>query len=79
MREPFRVPLHPPSGPRSSRALALDEDEGAKFFDRPCYEFNRSLSAGWNDKFCTHCLHYLTARCPHIDEFLEDVDDLSPE
>lgn len=75
MREPFRLPLHPPSGVRPSPV----EDEEPKFFDRSCYEFNRGLSLGLNDKFCTHCRHYLTARCPHIDEFLEDVEDLSPE
>lgn len=78
MRGPFRVPLHPPSGPRSS-ATAAPENEETKFFDRPCYEFNRSLAPGWNDKYCAHCRHYLTSRCPHIDEFLEDVEDLSPE
>ena len=75
MREPFRLPLHPPSGVRPTS----HEEEEPKFFDRACYEFNRGLSAGLNDKFCTHCRHYLTARCPHIDEFLEDVEDLSPE
>lgn len=77
MREPFRIPLHPPAGPRS-QALAEEEVE-PRFFDRPCYEFNRGLAPGLNDKFCSHCRHYLTSRCPHIDEFLEDVDDLSPE
>ncbi len=77
MREPFRIPLHAPSGPRSSDLHEPEEEP--KFFDRPCYEFNRGLAAAWNDKYCQHCRHYLTARCPHIDEFLEDVDDLSPE
>lgn len=77
MRAPFRIPLHPPGGP--ARAAATEEETEEKFFDRSCYEFNRSLAPGLNDKFCTHCRHYLTARCPHIDEFLEDVDDLSPE
>lgn len=76
MREPFRIPLHPPVGPRQA---PVSEEAEPKFFDRSCYEFNRSLAPGLNDKYCTHCRHYLTARCPHIDEFLEDVDDLSPE
>lgn len=76
MREPFRVPLHPPGG---TRLLPPTEEPEPKFFDRSCYEFNRGLAPGLNDKFCTHCRHYLTSRCPSIDEFLEDVDDLSPE
>ncbi len=76
MKAPFRIPLHPPQG---LRGPAPQEEAEPRFFDRSCYEFNRSLEPGLNDKFCTHCRHYLTARCPHIDEFLEDVDDLSPE
>jgi len=47
--------------------------------DRPCFEFNHLLLPSWNDRRCEHCRHYLTARCPHIDEFLDDVEDLTPE
>jgi len=47
--------------------------------NRPCYEFNDDLHSAWNDRHCQHCRHYLTARCPHIDEFLDDVEDLTPE
>lgn len=78
MRGPFRVPAHPAVLARPQVTPEGGADD-RKFFDRPCYEFNRLLQVAWNDKFCEHCRHYLTARCPHIDEFLEDVDDLSPE
>jgi hypothetical protein len=50
-----------------------------RFFNRPCYEFNGALSRGMDDNHCRHCRHYLTARCPHIDEFLDDVEDLEPD
>jgi hypothetical protein len=50
-----------------------------RFFNRPCYEFNPALARGMDDAHCRHCRHYLTARCPHIDEFLDDVEDLEPE
>ena len=77
MRGTFRVPLHSPA---VDRAPALVPDEGEdRFLDRPCYEFNPQLLPGWNDRHCSHCRHYLTARCPHIDEFLDDVEDLTPE
>jgi hypothetical protein len=56
-----------------------EEAEEDRFIGRPCYVFNRSLRPNLDDTRCGHCLHYLTARCPHIDEFLDDVDDLSPE
>jgi len=50
-----------------------------RFVNRPCYEFNGALARGLDDSHCRHCRHYLTARCPHIDEFLDDVEDLEPE
>jgi hypothetical protein len=50
-----------------------------RFVNRPCYEFNGALARGMDDTHCRHCRHYLTARCPHIDEFLDDVEDLEPE
>jgi hypothetical protein len=53
--------------------------EEQRFVDRPCYVFNPRLARAFDDKHCTHCRHYLTSRCPHIDEFLEDVEDLAPE
>jgi hypothetical protein len=78
VKAPFRPPTHVPLGPRGATRPTEETDE-AKFFDRECYEFNRQLKAAWNDRYCEHCRHYLTARCPHIDEFLDDVEDLSPE
>ena len=78
MKGPFRPPAHPQLAPRPSARPGEESDE-AKFYDRECYEFNRQLEPTWNDRYCEHCRHYLTARCPHIDEFLDDVEDLSPE
>jgi hypothetical protein len=77
----FRSPPHPPYGVRPLPAPPEQEEESEaeRFTNRPCYEFNRQLLPAWNDKHCSHCRHYLTARCPHIDEFLDDVEDLSPE
>jgi hypothetical protein len=79
----FRTPVHPPLPnvrPFASPSEAEEEeDDETKFSNRPCYEFNRQLLPAWNDKHCSHCRHYLTARCPHIDEFLDDVEDLTPE
>jgi hypothetical protein len=65
----------------AQRALVRPEpeEEDRRFYDRPCYEFNRGLPSASNDRWCEHCRHYLTARCPHIEEFLDDVEDLSPE
>jgi|GEM_PF-6094396 hypothetical protein len=46
---------------------------------RPCYVFNNALRRELNDTDCSHCRHYLTYRCPHLDEFLDNVDELSPD
>jgi hypothetical protein len=73
----FRLPTNPPVGPRAQ--APAETEEAQRFFDRPCYEFNRQLEPDWNDRYCEHCRYYLTARCPHIDEFLDDVEDLTPE
>jgi hypothetical protein len=80
---PYRAPVHPPlsvvrSFPPPNESEEV-EDEANRFVNRSCYEFNRQLLPTWNDKHCSHCRHYLTARCPHIDEFLDDVEDLTPE
>lgn len=69
---------HPVPGREPPRDLGGDEDE-EKFIGRPCYVFNPSLRTNLNDTRCGHCRFYLTAQCPHIDEFLDDVEDLSPE
>ena len=81
MRGSFRVPAHGPvvfgrsPRPRPSKRRRTSD----RFVNRPCYEFNDDLTSAWNDRHCAHCRHYLTARCPHIDEFLDDVEDLTPE
>ena len=77
MRPSFRISVHSPEPPRPV-PIVTEEDED-RFVDRPCYEFNSLLRPAWNDRHCEHCRHYLTARCPHIDEFLDDVEDLTPE
>ena len=79
MRGTFRVPAHGPVVSRPMSGPSPGEDEEDRFVDRPCYEFNEGLMVAWNDRHCEHCRHYLTARCPHIDEFLDDVEDLTPE
>ncbi len=78
MKGPFRPPAHPALAPRPG-SHATEESDDTKFFDRECYEFNRQLEPARNDRYCAHCRHYLTAHCPHIDEFMDDVEDLSPE
>ncbi|HEV8049172.1 MAG TPA: hypothetical protein VGP88_01105 [Thermoplasmata archaeon] len=80
MRSSTRIPTHrlaptwhPPKEPS-------DAEEGEdRFRNRPCYVFNPSLKASMNDQACGHCRFYLTASCPHIDEFIDDVEDLSPD
>jgi len=71
-------PIHAPSLPREPPS-GEGEGEDERFLGRPCYVFNGALRAGLDDTRCSHCRLYLTARCPHIDEFLDDVEDLSPD
>jgi hypothetical protein len=78
VRGSFRIPVHPPAATRPAPLPESEEDE-ERFVNRPCYEFNVLLRPSWNDRHCEHCRHYLTARCPHIEEFLDDVEDLTPE
>ncbi|MCI4367932.1 MAG: hypothetical protein L3K08_09275 [Thermoplasmata archaeon] len=78
MRGSTRVPVHLPVAPPPVRDV--EEEPGSeRFVGRECYVFNPQLRTGLNDTHCAHCRFYLTARCPHIDEFLDDVEDLSPE
>ncbi|MCI4328232.1 MAG: hypothetical protein L3J86_01490 [Thermoplasmata archaeon] len=66
--------------PREVRDPPSELSEGEdRFIGRPCYTFNASLQPTLDDTRCGHCRLYLTSRCPHIDEFLDDVEDLSPE
>jgi hypothetical protein len=80
VRGSFRVPIHGPgAGPgRDERPEDDDEPDGA-FVNRPCYVFNPRLPETRDDRRCTHCRFYLTARCPHIDDFIDDVEDLAPD
>jgi len=79
VRGTYRVPVHPPAPSRPLPFPEEEEPDEERFVNRPCFEFDTRLSGAYNDKHCRHCRHYLTSRCPHIDEFLEDVEDLSPE
>ena len=72
-----RIPVHIPPEPGPS--MDSEETDGERFIGRDCYIFNPQLRPTLNDTHCSHCRFYLTARCPHIDEFLDDVEDLSPE
>jgi len=75
VRGSARAPIHFPAPAR----VEGEEDDETRFFGRECYVFNPQLRPSLNDTHCSHCRFYLTAQCPHIDEFLEDVEDLSPE
>ena len=55
-----------------------DKKKKNDFCDRECYEFNKKFSEDLDDRCCDHCLHYLTLQCPHIKEFMDDIDDLDP-
>ncbi|MGI0055021.1 MAG: hypothetical protein ACREB9_05930 [Thermoplasmata archaeon] len=83
MKGSFQPPAHRPLS-ATRAALPLLEPFGEEpgedpFVNRPCYEFNGRLTTSSNDRRCVHCRHYLTPRCPEIDEFLDDVDELGPE
>jgi hypothetical protein len=82
VRSTPRPSVHSSLTPRGYSAATPGQDEPEdedRFVNRPCYEFNEQLRPVWNDRHCSHCRHYLTARCPHIDDFLDDVEDLTPE
>jgi hypothetical protein len=77
VRGSYRLPAHTPSSLPPNLEEAEESED--RFVNRPCFVFNSALLPAWNDRRCEHCRYYLTARCPHIDEFLDDVDDLTPE
>ncbi len=77
MRGSVRLPTH--ASPAIPREVRVAEEDESRFYGRECYVFNPALATASNDTHCTHCRFYLTSRCPHIDEFLDDVEDLSPE
>ncbi|MCI4348803.1 MAG: hypothetical protein L3J93_01095 [Thermoplasmata archaeon] len=77
MKVSIRLPAH--LGPTRPQAEPSDLDDDPKYINRPCYAFNPRLPRSLDDARCRHCRHYLTSACPHIDEFLDDVEDLTPE
>jgi hypothetical protein len=76
VRSSSRAPPHRPEPAFEGHEHSEDDD---RFIGRSCYVFNPSLRSNLNDTHCSHCRHYLTARCPHIDEFLDDVEELMPD
>ena len=75
-----RPGAHPPGRVLTPHLLSIPrEAEERVTRGRPCYVFNPRLRRDLNDTACEHCRFYLTYQCPHLDEFLEDVDDLSPD
>lgn len=52
-----------------------DEGEEFDFCGQPCYAFNDALGADLDDSCCEHCKNYLTTQCPHIDFFLEEMEE----
>ncbi|MGB9635664.1 MAG: hypothetical protein ACPL1Y_00215 [Thermoplasmata archaeon] len=44
-----------------------------------CYVFNDAMDPLLDDGACEHCKYFLTMKCPHIDEFIEEVEDMEPE
>ncbi|MFI5418297.1 MAG: hypothetical protein ACHQ2Y_05315 [Candidatus Lutacidiplasmatales archaeon] len=81
MKGSVRAPVHAShwrdARPAAGPAAAMEAEE--RFVGRPCFIFNPTLREELNDAHCSHCRYYLTARCPHIGEFIDDVEDLSPE
>ena len=78
MRPSVRIPVHTPYAGAVQESDRTEEDEDP-FVGRDCYVFNPSLKPALDDTRCAHCRFYLTAQCPHIDEFMDDVEDLAPE
>ena len=64
---------------RPPKEVVEPSDSEDRFRNRPCYVFNPALKSSLDDKGCGHCRFYLTSSCPHIDEFIDDVEDLSPD
>ena len=80
----MRLAVHPPHRPGASRSRlgSARPDPAAGPFprqNRPCYIFNPQLERKKDDRACEHCRYYLTPRCPHLDEFLEDLEEGSED
>jgi hypothetical protein len=52
-----------------------EEEDPDKYCNRECYVFNAKLEAPLDDKCCKHCKLYLTLQCPHINEFMDEVEE----
>jgi hypothetical protein len=52
---------------------------GDEWYGYPCYEFNETLDRTQDDWRCVHCRKFLTLQCPHIDEFLEEEEEIEEE
>lgn len=76
---PHRPIAHRAVGGSSAAGRWGADAERDPFRNRPCYEFHHALGPSADDQRCVHCRHYLTFRCRHLDEFLDDVEDLEPE
>jgi hypothetical protein len=73
-------PAHPRGAHTQGTApLGPRRNEPPPRRNRPCYQFNPRLPRATDDRGCEHCHHYLTARCPHLEEFLDDLEDPDPE
>ncbi|MCI4325698.1 MAG: hypothetical protein L3K00_07475 [Thermoplasmata archaeon] len=79
MRGSSRPPTHRVAPSWRAPKEPAESDSEDRFRHRPCYVFNPALKSNLNDEACGHCRFYLTASCPHIDEFIDDVEDLSPD
>ena len=77
MKGSVRLPSHHPV--REASPVPSEYANEDRFIGRPCYVFNPQLRSNLNDTRCAHCRFYLTSLCPHIDEFLDDVEEMTPE
>jgi len=41
-----------------------------------CYVFNDTLDEVLDDGACEHCKYFLTMKCPHIDDFIDEVEEM---
>lgn len=62
-----------------NRSIASDEEETQDFCGRDCYVFNPKFPDSMNDDCCVHCKMFLTIQCPHLDDFMDEVDGLDPD
>lgn len=73
------LPTHFVSPPLPEEGEGEEGEEEMPRQGRPCYVFNPVLKRNLDDTACEHCRFYLTSRCPHLEEFMEDLEEMSPE